>query len=51
MPAAERIVRVRDYKVGGTFKTNNDAFYFEDKWQVNDTLTLDLGIRSEVLKT
>lgn len=47
MPAAERIVRVRDYKVGGTFKTNNDAFYFEDKWQVNDTLTLDLGIRSE----
>lgn len=47
LPAAERIVRVRDYKSGGTFKTNNDAWYVEDKYQVTDTLTLDLGIRSE----
>lgn len=47
MPAAERIVRVRNYQVGGTFKTNNDAFYIEDKWALTDTLTLDLGLRNE----
>lgn len=47
MPASERLVRVRNYKVGGNFKTNNDAFYIEDKWAVTDTLTLDIGLRNE----
>lgn len=42
-----RYVRVRNYEVGGEFDINNEAFYIEDVWNVNDQLTLNIGFRWE----
>lgn len=40
-------VRVRHYSVVGGYKTDTDAIYVEDKWQVNDDWVLSLGLRNE----
>ena len=42
-----RYARVRNYAVGGEFGINNDAFYIEDIWNVNEQLTLNIGLRWE----
>lgn len=34
------------YRSAGEFQTNTDSIYIEDKWQVTDDLTLNLGIRN-----
>jgi outer membrane receptor protein involved in Fe transport len=38
---------VFEYEVGGEFDINNEAFYIEDVWNVNDQLTLNIGFRWE----
>jgi outer membrane receptor protein involved in Fe transport len=43
-------VRRRNYSVGGSFTTNSDAYYIQDVWEVNDRLTLELGIRNETFE-
>jgi outer membrane receptor protein involved in Fe transport len=35
---------------GGTFTTDQYAFYIEDRWQVLDTVQLTLGLRNESFK-
>jgi len=40
-------VRRREYRIGGSFDTESDAYYIQDTWYVNDRLTLELGVRSE----
>jgi outer membrane receptor for ferrienterochelin and colicin len=41
------ITRYRVLRRGGTFVTDTTAFYIEDEWTLNDTMTLRLGIRNE----
>ena len=41
------LVRHRLYRRGGTFKTLASAWYFEDLWDLSDTLNARLGIRNE----
>ena len=41
------LVRHRLYRRGGTFKTLVRAWYFEDLWDLSDTLYARLGIRNE----
>ena len=38
-------VEVNYYESGGQFYAENTAFYVQDEWQVNDRLTLNLGVR------
>lgn len=40
-------VRDRILLNGGTFKTENSAWYVEDNWQVTKNLLLNLGVRGE----
>jgi len=35
------------YANGGTFSVEQDAFYVEDRWQVNDEWMVSLGLRNE----
>jgi len=44
------IVRYRIHDVGGEFKVEGKAFYVEDTWEVNEQLTLNLGLRSETFE-
>src|SRR3546814_1162166 len=45
--AGQDVVRVRTRTTGGSFTTSHEALYLEDRWTVNDRLTLNLGIRTE----
>jgi len=38
------------YQTGGTFENTNSAFYLTDTWEVNDSLTLELGLRNDAFK-
>lgn len=40
-------VRERYYKNGGTFKTENSAWYIEDNYKVHKDVMLNFGVRSE----
>ncbi|MFG6468141.1 TonB-dependent receptor [Roseateles sp. BYS87W] len=40
-------VQVREYFNGGTFKTENAAWYVEDNWQVTKNLLVNIGLRNE----
>jgi len=42
-----QVVRVRRRSTGGSFDTNHEALYLEDRWTVTDRLTLNLGVRTE----
>ena len=42
--AGERL-RLRVYCAGGTFVTKQEALYFQDSWDVNDRLNLNIGVR------
>ncbi|MCU7555079.1 TonB-dependent receptor [Alteromonas sp. ASW11-19] len=48
-PANEDIyqVRHRTYEVGGTFESENFAFYVQDQWQATDNLVINAGIRND----
>ncbi|WP_149193852.1 TonB-dependent receptor [Luteimonas suaedae] len=35
------------YANGGTFEVKQYAYYFEDRWQINDRWLLSLGVRNE----
>jgi len=39
--------RKRTYNSGGSFDVESTAFYIQDTWQVNDRLSLELGLRNE----
>ncbi|MDB9763720.1 TonB-dependent receptor [Gammaproteobacteria bacterium] len=39
------VVRVRNYNSGGTFLTEQEAFYIQDSWDVSDRLNLNIGLR------
>jgi len=43
--AALDYVEDRIFDGGGSFESKLAAYYIEDKWQVNDNLVLDIGIR------
>jgi hypothetical protein len=43
--AAMDIVEDRIFDGGGSFNSELTAYYLEDKWQVNDDLVLDIGLR------
>lgn len=38
-------VRVSTYSAGGSFENSNEAYYIQDSWDVNDQLTINLGLR------
>lgn len=40
-------VRVRNYQNGGTFKTENSAWYVEDNYKATKDIMLNLGVRGE----
>jgi hypothetical protein len=40
-------VRQQTYESGGSFETSSNAYYIQDVWEVNDKLTLELGLRNE----
>jgi len=40
-------VRDRVFANGGAFETKAEAFYIEDIWTFNDSLTMSIGLRSE----
>ncbi len=44
------IVRYRIHDVGGDFKVEGKAFYIEDTWDVNEQLSLNLGLRNETFE-
>ncbi|KFN43504.1 TonB-dependent receptor [Arenimonas oryziterrae] len=41
------VVNAREFHNGGTFSTENKAWYIEDNWQVTDNFIANLGIRNE----
>lgn len=43
--AAMDYVEDRIFDGGGSFNSELTAYYIEDKWQVNDNLVLDIGLR------
>jgi outer membrane receptor protein involved in Fe transport len=43
----EAWVRVRRYEIGGTFETDNAAWYIEDNWQLTPNFVLNLGVRND----
>ncbi|QTH63871.1 TonB-dependent receptor [Psychrosphaera ytuae] len=43
----EEEVRRRTYSAGGSFESNNFAYYIQDTWQVTDQLVLNLGLRND----
>ena len=45
--ATQAYVEARRFENGGTFKTENSAWYVEDNYQVTKNLLLNLGLRNE----
>lgn len=43
-------VRQRTYQSGGTFETKSHAYYIQDIWEFNDSLTFELGLRNETFE-
>lgn len=43
--AGDTYVRVTAYNASGKFENQNEAYYLQDSWDVNDQLTLNLGVR------
>lgn len=41
------VVSVDHRVTGGSFQTSHEALYIEDRWTINDRLTLNLGVRTE----
>jgi len=41
----EHYIENNIYISGGTFNGENEAYYIQDEWDVNDRLTLNLGVR------
>jgi hypothetical protein len=40
-------VRHRTYQSGGTFDSENFAYYVQDQWQVTDNLVINMGLRND----
>ncbi len=40
-------VRVRNLNSGGSFQSENTAFYIQDDWDVTDRINLSLGLRND----
>jgi len=40
-------VRVRNLNSGGSFQSENTAFYVQDDWDVTDRINLSLGVRND----
>lgn len=49
-PAAPPTVRIQAYANNGEFTSEQNAYYLQDSWEVNDRLTLNLGVRYESFK-
>jgi hypothetical protein len=47
IPANTDYVRVRNLQSGGSFDSENTAFYIQDNWDVTDNLNLSLGLRND----
>jgi outer membrane receptor protein involved in Fe transport len=47
--SGQYVTKVRTER-GGTFTTDQYAFYLEDRWQIADTVQLTLGLRNESFK-
>lgn len=45
LAVGEDYVEVEVYDSGGAFSGENEAYYIQDEWDVNDRLTLNLGVR------
>ncbi|MBA6350755.1 TonB-dependent siderophore receptor [Colwellia sp. BRX9-1] len=45
-----RQVRHRQYESGGSYESENIAYYLEDKWQATDLFTVNFGLRSDSFK-
>ena len=50
IPANTDYIRVRNLQSGGSFDSENTAFYIQDDWDVNDRLNLSLGLRYDRFK-
>lgn len=46
----QQFVRIRDYSNGGSFNSNQTAWYIQDSWQVTDDLTVNVGLRNETFR-
>jgi outer membrane receptor protein involved in Fe transport len=47
IPANTDYVRVRNLQSGGSFDSENVAFYLQDSWDVTENLNLSLGVRND----
>lgn len=45
--AGQDYVEYNYFSTGGTFQGNNKALYLQDSWDVNNRLTLNLGVRRD----
>ena len=45
--AGQEYVELRKFQTGGGFDGVNEAFYIQDAWDLNDRLTLNLGVRKD----
>lgn len=50
VPANTDYVRVRNLQSGGSFTSENTAFYIQDSWDISDNLNLSLGVRNDRFK-
>lgn len=46
-PGTTAYVRTREVRNNGTFETEQQAYYLEDNWQINDYLLINAGVRVE----
>lgn len=48
VPAGTQYAEARTFVGGGTFNSTNEAFYFQDSWQLfGNRLSLNLGVRND----
>ncbi len=40
-------VRRRNFKTGGSFESENSAYYIQDAWQATDNLVVNVGLRND----
>jgi hypothetical protein len=45
LAVGEHYIETNIYISGGSFSGENEAYYIQDEWDVNDRLTLNLGVR------